>query len=195
MQEGEKMPNKAQQINKNKDVIEVCLQTFIHKGVLETRSRDLSTALQLQSGGMYYYFSSMDEAVIACAEEAANILESKLMIPALKELDKPELLMLNLKKRAEKLAPMMKFLVQASTTKKYSSKLQPVLDRVGERYDVYAQRFAKRLNCSVDEIRPYVYMCITAVTNYMIFGDAKFIVSQTELIKKEIDKLKKRMSD
>lgn len=189
------MPNRIQQVNRDKEAIDICLKTFIEKGVLETRSRDLSKALSLQSGGMYYYFSSMDDAVIACAEEAANILESTLIISALRDLDNPEQLMKNLKERAEELSPMMQFLIQASTTNRYREKLHPVLNRISKRYEEYVRKFSMKLHCDVEEIEPYVYMGITAVTNYMIFGDAKFIVSQTQLIKKEIEKLKMRMSD
>ena len=55
---------------------------------------------------------------------------------------------------------------------KYKEQLKPVLDSLSERYRAYAKKFAEHFNCEVDEIEPYVYICITAVANYMIFGEA-----------------------
>lgn len=40
--------------DRRKEILNVCLDTFINKGLSETTVRDLSTALKLQSGGIYY---------------------------------------------------------------------------------------------------------------------------------------------
>lgn len=65
--------------DRRKEILNVCLDTFINKGLSETTVRDLSTALKLQSGGIYYWFKDKDEAVVACAEEAALRLENPRM--------------------------------------------------------------------------------------------------------------------
>lgn len=57
--------------DRKKEVINVCLDHFIEKGLSETSTRSLSSALQLQNAGLYYYFENKDEAIILCAEEAA----------------------------------------------------------------------------------------------------------------------------
>ena len=41
---------------KKKEVVSKCLETFIRQGLSETSVRDLSGCLNLQSGGIYYYF-------------------------------------------------------------------------------------------------------------------------------------------
>lgn len=60
--------------DRRKEILNVCLDTFINKGLSETTVRDLSTALKLQSGGIYYWFKDKDEAVVACAEEAEKLM-------------------------------------------------------------------------------------------------------------------------
>ena len=42
------------------------------------------------------------------------------------------------------------------------------------------------MNCDFDEVAPYVYFAITTITDYMIFGEAKYIQPQIELIKAAI---------
>ena len=160
-----------------------CLDTFISNGLSETTVRDLSTALKLQSGGIYYWFKDKDEAVVACAEEAALRLEDFLIFPALDDIRDPDRLMNRLRTRADKMRPTMKFFASVCALSKYEERMQPVLDRLAERYEDYARRFSEELHCDFDAVAPYVYFAITTVTDYMIFGDARYITPQIELIK------------
>ena len=41
---------------RKREILDVCLATFIRRGLYETSVRDLSRALALQSGGIYYWF-------------------------------------------------------------------------------------------------------------------------------------------
>lgn len=175
---------------KMKAVVDACLETFVEKGLSETTSRDLSRAMKLQSGGLYYYFASKDEAVVACAEAAALRLENGLIFPALDSLDDPDRMMKLLKENADTLAPTMCFLSQVCSSSRYRDKMAPIMKRLCSRYGRYAQAFAERLCCEKETVEPYVYLGITAVTNYMIFGEKDYIVPQTELIRRVVKKLR-----
>lgn len=177
------------EFGRKKAVVGTCLDTFVSQGLTDTSSRDLSKALELQSGGLYYYFGSKDEAVLACAEEAAVRLEDRLITPVFRDLGNPDRMMDLLKSRADEMAPTMKFLAQVCSIPRYREKMEPALIRLCNRYEHYAEMFAEKLNCSVNEILPYVYVCITAVSNYMIFGETAYIEPQIELVKNELYKL------
>lgn len=177
------------EVDRKKEVINACLDLFIEKGLTETSTRNLSSALKLQSGGLYYYFSNKDEAVILCAEEAAIRLENALITPAFKDLDTPDLMMKRLKLRADEMTPTMRFLVSVCVNSRYKDTVKPVLDRLSERYIHYAEKFAKKLGCTTEEIAPFVYMTITAVSNYMIFGEEAYVAPQMDLVKEAIKKL------
>ncbi|MFR6086139.1 MAG: TetR/AcrR family transcriptional regulator [Oscillospiraceae bacterium] len=60
---------------RKREILDVCLATFIRRGLYETSVRDLSRALALQSGGIYYWFKDKT-MVVTCAEEAALRLRS-----------------------------------------------------------------------------------------------------------------------
>lgn len=172
--------------DRKQEVLSICLDTFIKNGLYETSVRDLSKSLNLQAGAIYWWFKDKDEVVVACAEEAAIRLESTLITPAMKDIRNPDRLMERLKSRADEMRPTMKFFASVCTCSKYEQRLQPVLDRLAERYEKYAERFADELHCGFDEVAPYVYFAITTVTDYMIFGEAKYIQPQIELIKAAI---------
>lgn len=52
------------EVNRKKEVLNICLDHFIENGLYETSTRGLNKALKLQSAGLYYYFTSKDEAII-----------------------------------------------------------------------------------------------------------------------------------
>lgn len=49
-----------------------------------------------------------------------------------------------------------------------------------------AEEAAIRLGCSTGEIAPYVYMTITAVSNYMIFGEEAYVAPQMTMVEETI---------
>ena len=177
---------------RRKEVINICLDMFIEKGLTATSTRDLSGALKLQNAGLYYYFESKDEAVIACAEEAALRVENTLIPAALRNISDPDKMMAQLQTHADKAAPTMRFLVTVCASSQYKDKMKPALDRLADRYGHYAEQVAKKLNCEKADIEPYVYMVITAVANYMIFHEDSLISPQMQVAKAAIKAFAKR---
>lgn len=179
-------------IDRKKEIINICLDTFIENGLSETSVRDLSKALNLQPGGIYYYFEDKDEAVVACAEEAALRLENALIIPALKDINDPDRMIANLYAHAEKMKRTMKFFSSVCALSKYEAKMEPTLDRLTKRYDYYVDLIAKSFGCAKEDIEPYVYITITSVANYMVFSERAFVAPQMTLVKEVIKELNRR---
>ena len=100
---------------RKREILDVCLATFIRRGLYETSVRDLSRALALQSGGIYYWFKDKDDVVVTCAEEAALRLEEHLIAPALQDIREPDRMMERLRLRADELRPMMKFFASVAS--------------------------------------------------------------------------------
>ena len=120
---------------RKREILDVCLATFIRRGLYETSVRDLSRALALQSGGIYYWFKDKDDVVVTCAEEAALRLEEHLIAPALQDIREPDRMMERLRLRADELRPMMKFFASVCACSRYEERLRPVLGRLAERYE------------------------------------------------------------
>ena len=60
---------------KRQELVGVCLDCFVEKGLTVATTKDLCKAAKLQNGGIYYYFSTKEEIVLACAEEAISRIE------------------------------------------------------------------------------------------------------------------------
>lgn len=167
---------------RKQEVIDTCLDTFIKNGLQQTSVRDLGAALHLQSGGIYYYFSDKDEAVIACAEQAALRLEQAFIPMALANLETPRALVEALREKAKQMSPTMRFFTSVCALSRYAPRMQAALDRLANRYEEYAGKFARVLQRPKEQVEPYVYFAIMTVTNYMIFGEAKYIEPQLETL-------------
>ena len=185
MKKGEMM----EATDRKTEVLNACLDLFIEKGLSKTSTRDLSSAMKLQSSGMYYYFNSKDELIIACAEEATLRIESLLIATAINEVQTPAVLMESLQKKAIDMAPTMKFFASVCSDKWCEELIKPVLQRMGERYSKYCERFSEILNCRIEEITPYVHMCIIAISNYMIFEETSFVTPQIKAVQLKLEKI------
>ena len=179
-------------LERKKEITGIFLKTFMEKGLSETSTRDLSNAINLQSGALYYYFSSKDEAVVACAEEAAVQIENKLFSVALRMCEQPKAMFEELIPIASNLSSTMKFFTQVSSTPKYRKSMDSILLRLSLRYRYYSKKIAEKYNWKVEDIEPFVYIYITAIANYMIFEEECYIEPQINYV---INRLEERLGN
>ena len=78
-------------------------------------------------------------------------LENALIPSARKDIAEPDVMMVNLQKRADEMAPTMRFLVMVCASTQYKDKMRPALNRLAQRYDHYAEQIASKLNCSKED--------------------------------------------
>ncbi len=169
--------------SRKQEIVNVCLETFMKNGLAHTSTRDLSAALNMNNAVVFYYFKNKDDIVIACAEEATIRIERDLIGVALNDIEDPEKLMRDLRVRADKMRPLMKFFVSVCACEKYDDAIQRMLDNLTHRYDDYANKFAEVLCCTPEEVAPYVYTGINTMLSYMLFGKKTFSAPQIGLVK------------
>ncbi len=181
-------------VDRRKKIINVCLETFMEKGFMNTPTKELCKALNMQTGGIFYHFATKDEIVLACAEEAKERIERDLFGAALKNVYDPDALAKTLYDNAIKMRPLMKFFVCVCATAKYDAAVQEMLDKLSERYDYYIRQFAEKLLCKPEEVAPHVYTVINTMLSYMLFGKSNFVAPQLDVVYKVLNKILKEKS-
>ncbi len=176
-------------VDKKKEIISTCLETFVREGLIEISMRDLGKSLSMDPAGFYYYFKNRDELVIACAEEAKQRIEEELFGIALQNIDNPEMLSRKLTERAVEMRPLMCFFVSVCTSKRYKEAIQPSLHRLSQRYIQYIEMFAEKLNAKAEIIAPHVYTVINTMLSFMLFGQSNFNAPQLEFSRKALENL------
>lgn len=175
-----------------KSIIDKCLDEFIKNGIFETSVRDLANGLHMQSSGLYYYFKSKDDIIVACAEEAGIRMEEALLLPVLNCIREDNPPVEEQRTMMEEMIPLMQFFAQVCTIKRYREKIQPVMNRLKARHTEYSEEFARQLSCKPEEVAPYLYACVAVVANYMIFGEEVYYQEPFALIASAIRAFKEK---
>ena len=184
--------NEDKKKEKRNEIIGVCLDCFVKKGLTVTTTKDLCTAANLQNGGIYYYFSTKEEIVLACAEEAINRIEKSAFGIVLEDISDIRSMMDRLVTLADKMSPTMRFLVSVCVSREYEEQIKPSLVRLASRYPYYTDKIAEILGCTKDEVEPFIHLSILAINNYMIFSERALFDPQIESVKKELMRLAER---
>lgn len=181
--------NEEKKTEKRREIIGVCLDCFVEKGLTVATTKDLCTAAKLQNGGIYYYFSTKEEIVLACVEEAISRIEKGAFNIVLEDISDIKSMMNHLGELADKMSPTMRFLVSVCVSREYGEKVKPSLVRLAARYPYYTGRIAEILGCSDEEVEPFVHLLILSINNYMIFAERALFGPQIEAVKKELLRL------
>ena len=189
---GDSYMNADKQQEKRNDLIGVCLDNRVKRGLTVTTTKDLCTAANLQNGGIYYYFSTKEEIVLACAEEAINRIEKSAFGIVLEDISDIRSMMDRLGTLADKMSPTMRFLVSVCVSREYEEQIKPSLVRLASRYPYYTDKIAEILGCTKDEVEPFIHLSILAINNYMIFAERALFDPQIESVKKELMSLAER---
>ncbi len=174
---------------RKKGIVGECLALLVERGLTNTTTRDLSRAMKLQNSGMYYYFASKEDLIIACAEEAILQVEERIIRPAVFLAREPRRMIEQLTETAREASPIMKFFVSVCADRRYEESMKPVLARQSTRYARYAADFADALNADAREITPFIYMMFTAISNYMVYGEKTFISPQLRAVQIKFERL------
>lgn len=186
------MANEVFDVNRRREIIDICLKKLISKGLYETTSRDLTDALDMSPSSLYYHFKSKDDVVLECAEEAAIRLEETLLLPALEMMDASDSITEQSEDSAQEMRAMIQFLAQVCTANKYREQMQPVLQRMGERECAYCEKFAKRLGCTPEELAPWFFAAVASTESYMIFGRLAYSASPQDFMKSAMSFFKEK---
>ena len=184
--------NTSKKAERTKTLIGKCLDCFIEKGLTATTTKDLCDANNLQNGGIYYYFGTKEDMVLACVEEAIDRIEKSAFGTVLEDIDDIANMMDHLGALSDRLSPTMHFLVSVCVSKEYGEKAKTYLVQLASRYPYYTQRVTEILGCTTEEVTPYVHLTILAINNYMIFNERALFEPQIEAAKRELIRLAQR---
>ena len=119
--------NTSKKAERTKEIIGICLDCFVEKGLTVTTTTDLCNANNLQNGGIYYYFDTKEEMVLACVEEAISRIEQGAFGIAFEDIQDVANMMHHLSTLADELSPVMRFLVSVCVSQEYGDKVKPYL--------------------------------------------------------------------
>lgn len=92
-----------EQTEKTIEIIDKCLSYLMKVGLYKATSRELSLESGLNKTGLYYYFKSKDDVVLACAERAVRLISDNIMLPTIQEIIESTLMLISSCQKQKKL--------------------------------------------------------------------------------------------
>lgn len=161
--------------------------SMVSNGIEKTSMRNFSDASGLSISSIYYRFQDKDELVIETAYWGLEVIVKEIFwIAVLKIQSHDELLQAvfdNIDLRKKKL----RLIYQLATSPQYGERFLEKAYHISEIYDAYIEMMAKRLNCAPNEVEPYIRLFISAIREYIVWGDRTLADQQFTFIYDELN--------
>ena len=119
----------------------------------------------------YYWFGNKDGAILSATEYGLNRVAEILFDYVYRHIDRLESIIMNFSDYIMQYKSQLRFIYQVVTSQKYGQEIRPVANKLTHVYDRYAEIIAEHFGCSKAALRPYVYLFISAVLDYVIWND------------------------
>ena len=153
---------------KKKQIVELCYDCYVERGIENTSVRDFCRAGDLNPNTLYYYFKDKDEIMFECVNYGYMRLENA-MVDVVANCTLEEMLS-RLIEVWNSFSPELRFLYQAVSSPCYNSKRSYHFLKLNSFYDRFGERLAQRLGCPYAVIRSGVHDILTFMSYYALWG-------------------------
>lgn len=175
------------------EILKKCFDYFVEHGLESISMRKMCEETGMAMSSAYYWFGNKDGAILSATEYGLNQVADILFDYVYQYIDNLECIIITFSEFIMKYKSQLRFIYQVVTSQKYGNEIRPIANRLTEVYDHYTEIIAKHFGCRKTELRPYVYLFISAVLDYVIWHDkskmevelACIYKSVTDLINKE----------
>jgi len=171
------------------EILQKCFEYFVRQGLESISMRKMCEETGMAMSSVYYWFGNKDEAIINATEFGLNHVADKLFGYVFKYIDNLEFIIITFSEFVMKYKSELRFIYQVVTSKKYGNQIRPIANRLTNVYDRYTAVLAEHFKCNKSELKPYVYLFISAVLDYVIWHDKEKMEIELACVYKEVRKL------
>lgn len=166
----------------NVDLEKILSKTFsflVECGLESVTIRDLCRGTGLVQGSLYYWFGDKNAIICESAEYGLQKVTDEIFKYVFDSINDLPRFFSECLDHFAKYKKELRFVYQMAASPIYGKKIRKDGKYFKQMYNEYAQRLAEILNCDVEEIRPIVYLFISAICDFAIWEDKEN--AQTEL--------------
>ena len=163
-------------------ILDSTFNYLVKHGLENTTVRELCKYTGIAKGSIYYWFSNKQDLICEAAEYGLKKVVEKIFsyvfsnMENLREFFDECLLEIN-KYKSE-----LRFIYQMAASPVYGRSIRGKGQDLNLIYDKYVEMLALRLQCSTKELKPLVYLFISAVLDYVVWEDTENTQMQLEFI-------------
>lgn len=173
-----------------KEILDKCFNYLVNKGLEQASVKNLCEETGISSGSIYYWFKDRNEMILDCSKYGLVKVINEMFDYALLNSDDLMFLLNKFSDEVMKFKKELRFLYQVVMSERYGAEMRKMADTLKSNYDLYGQRLARKRNIPYEKLKPYVYMFISSILNYIFWEDYEMMQTEFECICKAVDKIK-----
>lgn len=164
---------KEEILNTNETILKIIFDCLVRNGVENTTMRTLCDSTNLSASSLYYRFKDKDEIVLQAAYFGLNSVTKELFWVAAEKIDNFQELFVAFLKNVDAKKRSIRLIYQVLASPKYGKKFKSMTHSGPAVIYKYAGMLSERLNCSTEELMPYVELTIAVIREYVIWEDSE----------------------
>lgn len=155
--------------NTNETILQTIFGCLVHNGVENTTMRAMCEATGLTASSLYYRFKNKDEIVLAASCYGLDSVTRELFWVAAEKINDFQELLIAVLKYVDSKKRSVKRIYQVLASPKYGEKFKEMAHSDPSVMYKYVGMLSERLQCSTEELLPYVGLTIAVIREYVIW--------------------------
>ena len=163
-------------------ILDSTFNYLVKHGLENITIRELCKGTGIAQGSIYYWFSNKQDLICEAAEYGLRKVVDKIFSYVFSNMNNLRKFFDECLSEINKYKNELRFIYQMAASPVYGGKIRGKGHDLNLIYDKYIEMLALRLQCNTQELKPLVYLFISAVLDYVVWEDTKNTQMQLEFI-------------
>lgn len=170
------------------DILERIFAFFAKRGLENVTIRELCRGTGLVQGTIYYWFGDKTNMICECTEYGFKKVTDEIFRYVFSSLKNLEGFFEECLGEISKYKNELRFIYQMASSPVYGDKIRQKAKSYNLIYDEYTRKLSVYLGCDEQELRPLVYLFISAVLDYVVWDEREKSQLQLDFIYSTLSK-------
>lgn len=163
-------------------ILDSTFNYLVKHGLENITIRELCKGTGIAQGSIYYWFSGKQDLICEASEYGLRKVVDKIFSYVFSNMKNLRKFFDECLSEINKYKNELRFIYQMAASPVYGGKIRGKGRDLNLIYDKYVEKLVLRLRCSTQELKPLVYLFISAVLDYVVWEDTENTQMQLEFI-------------
>lgn len=164
---------KEEKISANETTLKIIFGCLVRNGVENTTMRTMCNATGLTASSLYYRFKDKDEIILEASYYGLNAVTKELFWVAAEKINNFQELFIAFLKNVDARKQSIRLIYQVLGSPKYGEKFKRMTHSGPRIVYKYSRMLSEKLNCSPEELIPYIELTIAVIREYAIWENTE----------------------
>lgn len=176
------------QVDEN-EILDRIFSFLVESGLENISIRELCRGTDLVQGSLYYWFNDKTAIICEASEYGLHKITDELFAYVFANIGDIRALFDGCLIEIGKYRKELRFIYQMAASPIYGKNFREHRSSFKEMYDQYSAELAELLQCALEELKPLIYLFISAVCDYAVWEDEEKARVELELIYSALPKI------